>query len=126
MDRIDEIKEARDKLGLSLREAYHYVKGEIEVDKNQIIVHTRKNQRTLRTVWQEHCLPYKGCIVKARYGQHIQIKCQSCGAVGTTKNILFIGARTLFIDCKCAGDIRPVLPKVDEENLTNNVVEGRY
>ena len=41
------------------------------------------------------------------YGQHIPIKCLSCGATGTTKNIDFIGARTLFIDCptSCNGRI---------------------
>jgi hypothetical protein len=35
------------------------------------------------------------------YGTHIKIKCQKCGVEGTTKNIDYIGARSLFIDCFC-------------------------
>lgn len=35
------------------------------------------------------------------YGQHIKIRCKKCGAEGTTKNIKWIGARSLFIRCSC-------------------------
>ena len=34
-----------------------------------------------------------------RYGEHIDIVCEECGAVGNTKNIGHIGNRTLFINC---------------------------
>ena len=37
---------------------------------------------------------------KHSYGQHIPISCKKCGAMGTTKNISCIGARTLFIGCE--------------------------
>lgn len=33
------------------------------------------------------------------YGRHIKIKCEECGVEGTTKNIGYIGARSLFISC---------------------------
>lgn len=36
-----------------------------------------------------------------KYGQHIKIRCKKCGVEGFTKNIKWIGARTLFIRCNC-------------------------
>jgi len=33
------------------------------------------------------------------YGQHIGLVCRVCGTMGTTKNISFIGARTVFVPC---------------------------
>jgi hypothetical protein len=36
----------------------------------------------------------------APYGQHIAIRCTVCGMEGTTKNILPLGCRTIFISCE--------------------------
>ena len=44
---------------------------------------------------------------KHEYGEHIMIRCVDCGATGTTKNIDYIGARTIFVThkdgCPCTG-----------------------
>jgi hypothetical protein len=37
---------------------------------------------------------------KHRYGQHIRILCKDCKEEGTTKNIDYIGARTIFLTHK--------------------------
>lgn len=42
---------------------------------------------------------------KHTYGEHIAVRCKDCGETGTTKNIDWIGARTVFVthkdDCPC-------------------------
>lgn len=40
-------------------------------------------------------------VLWAPYGQHIPLKCRKCGTEGTTKNIDYIGARTVFVECDC-------------------------
>ena len=44
----------------------------------------------------------------AGYGEQIKIRCKNCGAVGNTKNIGYIGARTIFPGCTCGGDYEVV------------------
>lgn len=35
------------------------------------------------------------------YGEHIDITCTECGAVGHTKNIKSIGKRSIYQECSC-------------------------
>jgi len=61
-------------------------------------------------------------IVKwAPYGEHIELKCTNCGETGSTKNILYIGARTVFVPCRChlkyLEPIQPVNWQEREEKL---------
>lgn len=44
----------------------------------------------------------------AEYGKHIPIRCTKCGAIGHTKNIGYIGARTIFPGCSCDAEYEVV------------------
>jgi hypothetical protein len=47
----------------------------------------------------------------APYGEHIKLECKNCGATGSTKNIRYIGARTIFVPCNCSVKyLEPVQP----------------
>jgi len=58
----------------------------------------------------------------AIYGQHIPLKCKTCGACFHTKNISPIGARTVFADevTDCAHPASDLVP--DEERFSGELV----
>jgi len=96
--------------GISLSEAGKIHQGK-EIDF--IAIRRDSNQKRIITLWKEYCFPYKGCLVEAPYGQHIEIKCTKCGQKGTTKNIAPLGCRTIFLPCDCDFEyIETILPKI--------------
>lgn len=103
---IQQIKDARKKYGFTLKEAYDFVRGNLE-ERNPVDARKYKNQQTITHVWKRIQYPYGGefdahpIVGTAEYGQHIRIICSKCGAEGTTKNISPLGCRTLFINCSC-------------------------
>ena len=105
-----------------MRDAFNIVNQETN-DMSLIQLSAIGRQVKIDNIWHKHCWPWEWCIVKAPYGQPIKIVCQNCGAIGTTKNIDYVGARTLFIDCCCDAELKTVAGLIgNEENLTNNVV----
>lgn len=79
------------------------------------------------------------------YGQHIPLFCVDCGKkVGTTKNIDYIGARTLFVrDCcndklraesepkwwpyaKCAYELRDIAWKAAEQKAKQDICGEKH
>lgn len=54
----------------------------------------------------------------APYGEHIPLRCRQCGTTGTTKNIGYIGARTIFVPCSCSIlELEPIEPPDVKERL---------
>ena len=56
-------------------------------------------------------------VLWAPRGQHIPLKCAKCGQTGSTKNISYIGARTIFVDCSCSIKFLEVVPPENAEEL---------
>lgn len=47
------------------------------------------------------------------YGEHITIVCDDCGEEGHTKNIKYIGARSVYVGCSC--DFKHLRHKCENE-----------
>ena len=62
-------------------------------------------------------------VLWAPYGQHIPLKCEKCGATGSTKNIDFIGARSIFVDCTCPSKFLKVVAPENADVLEKLEIE---
>ena len=109
--KIDQIKELR-YLGYSLKEAHAIICKNMKmypINRQKALYNN--NQNKINNLYQYYIVP--NCK-----DNHIDIICKNCNASGFTKNIQFIGARTLFISCNC-GNFEPI---ISEKYITNNIV----
>lgn len=57
---------------------------------------------------EEEVIYHRRICPHHQFGKHIKVRCKECGETGTTKNIKYIGARTVFVGCDCDWNIEHV------------------